>query len=176
MTPDHERRFHPWLFLSLLIVLGAGCRNPGLCTSETRYLDAGATLHEIVGSAPVDTGWFALSLAEWRGALTSNSVSYSFQTSRAAEDVAVVEIRMGGTVGGELIFRLPTWNDPPWTPSGLAPQVYSGPLAFADFLETVRAAQAHVEVTFRGDSTPALVGPLAATRYIDWGGKDLYCS
>jgi hypothetical protein len=156
-------------------MLAAAC-NPYRCNSESRFLEAQASLTAIAGDTTAARGWFAVTLAEWRGGTTTNSVSYSFQTPRAAEDVALVEIRTGVTVGGDLIYRLPTWDDPPWTPSGLAPQVYAGPLAFADFLEMVRAGQTHVEVTFRGDSAPGLVGPLVETGYTDWSGKDLSCS
>jgi hypothetical protein len=159
----------------LLGVLAAGC-NPYRCNSESRFLDAQAALVALDGDTATADGWFALGLAEWRGGTTTNSVSYSFQTPRVAEDVALVEIRTGPTAGGELIYRLPTWGDPPWTPSGLAPQIYPGPLAFADFLARVRAGEAHVEVTFRGDSVPELVGPLVETSYRDWSGTDLYCS
>jgi hypothetical protein len=171
-----RRRFRPGLLVPLLLAGGAGCRNPYLCTSETRFLDAQATLAAIGGDTAAADGWFTLSLAEWRGGTTTNSVSYSFQTPRAAEDVAIVEIRAGPTLGGDLLYRLPTWDNPPWTPSGLAPQVYSGPFPFADFLEMVRGGEAHVEVTLRGDSAPTLVGPLVETRYVDWSGTDLYCS
>jgi hypothetical protein len=174
------RRRHPHppglvLFASLLSLLVADC-NPYLCNTESRFLDAQAVLAEIPGDTTGPHGFFALTLAEWRGGTATNSVSYSFQTPRPPEDVAIVEIRRGTARGGELIFRLPTWDDPPWTPSGLAPQSYSGPLAFADFLEAVRAGDAHVEVTFHGDSVPALIGPLLETSYRDWSGKDLYCS
>jgi hypothetical protein len=171
---ESRRRFRHELLAPLLLVFGAGCRNPYLCTSETRYLDAEASLTGVAGDTA--RGWFALSLAEWRGGVATNSVSYSFQTPRTAEEVLVVEIRTGVTVGGDLIYRLPTWGDPPWTPSGLAPQIYAGPLPFADFLGLVRAGQAHIEVTFRGESAPRLVGALVETRYVDWNGKDLYCS
>jgi hypothetical protein len=170
----YARQLGPALAAPLLGLLVAEC-NPYLCNSETRFLDAQASLAE-VGDPATTRGSFTLSLAEWRGGTATNSVSYGFQTPRAAEDVALVEIRTGATLGGELIFRLPTWGDPPWTPSGLAPQVYPGPLMFADFLEAVRAGEAHVEVTFRGDSVPGLVGPLVETSYRDWSGKDLYCS
>jgi hypothetical protein len=170
-----RRWLGPALLGPLLLVSGAACRDPGLCTSETRFLDAQATLGGAADTTPAH-GWFALSLAEWRGGTTTNSVSYGFQTSRAPEDVALVEIRTGAARGGDLLYRLPTWDDPPWTPSGLAPQVYVGPIPFADFLDLIRAGGAHVEVTFRGDAAPSLVGPLVETRYVDWGGSDLYCS
>lgn len=170
-----RRWLGPALLAPLLLVWGAGCRDPGLCTSETRFLDAQATLGE-TGDTTAADGWFALSLAEWRGGTTTNSVSYGFQTSRAPEDVALVEIKSGAALGGDLLYRLPTWDNPPWTPSGLAPQVYVGPIPFADFLELIRAGGAHVEVTFRGDAAPSLVGPLVETRYVDWHGANLYCS
>ena len=84
---------------------------------------------------------------------------------------ASAQIRNLATLGGNLLFRLPTWDNPPWTPSGLAPQVYSGPVAFADFLETVRGGEAHVEVTFRGDMTVELIKHSASDADVIWAAR-----
>ena len=162
----------------LALILGPvlNC-DPYGCTSETRFLDLQAALTPDGRDTTNMLGWFALGVGQWRGGLTESSVSWSYQTPRPPEEVAEITVRGDSTgPGGDLLYRLTTWGDPPWVPSGLAPQSYDGPLDITTFFDRLRTGDAHVEVIYRGDSAPALLGRLRVTGFQDWHGKDLSCS
>jgi len=172
-------RARPGRLCSLMALLALpllGC-DPYGCTSETRFLDLQATLTPEGRDTADAQGWIGFTLGQWRGGVSTSSVSWSYQTQRPNEDVADITIRADSIgPGGDLMYRLTTWGDPPWVPSGLAPQSYVGPLDFTDFFDRLHAADGHVEVIYRGDSVPALLGRLRVTDFQDWSGKDASCS
>jgi hypothetical protein len=163
--------------LATLIALPlAGC-DPYGCTSETRFLELQATLARDGGDTANTQGWIGFTLGQWRGGVSQSSISWSYQTPRPNEDVADITIREDSLgPGGDLMYRLTTWGEPPWVPSGLAPQSYVGPLDFTEFFDRLHAGDGHVEVIYRGDSLPALLGRLRVTDFRDWSGRDASCS
>jgi len=151
--------------------------DPYGCTSESRFLDLQAALTFDGNDTTGTQGWLAFTVGQWRGSITTSSVSWSYETPRAREDVAEITLRADALgPGGELLYRLTTWGDPPWVPSGLAPQSYVGPLTVTAFFDRLHAGDTHVEVLYRGDSVPALLGRLRVVDFQDWHGKDLSCS
>lgn len=164
-------------FAAVLLAAPLSACDPYGCTAESRFLNLQAALTPDGRDTIGIQGWFALTVGQWRGSTTTSSISWSYETPRPREDVADITLRADSVgPGGELLYRLTTWGDPPWVPSGLAPQSYVGPLTVTEFFDRLHIGDTHVEVIYRGDSIPALLGRLRVTDFQDWHGKDLSCS
>jgi hypothetical protein len=155
------------LLVPVLAVATAGCIfDPYHCTTQSRFLDAGATL-----TSPdlVDTGSVAVGFLQNRGGDTQQSLSW-FIRGPTHSDVTAVQIRRGGPgETGEILYTFTNgYVGPDDVITQSSPQLWSGAIDYEELFALIRSGGVYVEVQTVDQPAGALRGQLFVTNERDW--------
>jgi hypothetical protein len=155
------------LVVPVLAVATAGCLlDLNHCATQSRFLDAGATL-----ASPdlADTGSVAVGFLQLRGGDTQRSLSW-FIRGPTHSEVTAVNIRRGGPgETGEIVYTFTNgYVGPDDVITQSSPQLWSGTIDYEELFALIRSGGAYVEVQTVDQPDGALRGQLFVTHERDW--------